>query len=177
MSRFVRIEVNVETLVDELYAYVTDPPAVRRNREYAVLRELGGPVKSAVRRNWEHLVRRDWSTLKGPGTLGLNPEVLEVMRLDGVQRREDVAAYVSWSLTTCMTAAPRAKRRLPVGRLTRREAEVLRLVAEGLTDPQVAERLYLSPRTVGQHLRSIYNKLGVSTRLAATRFALEHGLT
>ncbi|HEX5506225.1 MAG TPA: response regulator transcription factor, partial [Thermomicrobiales bacterium] len=63
----------------------------------------------------------------------------------------------------------------PAG-LSAREVEVLRLVAEGLTDAQVAERLYLSPRTVGQHLRSVYNKLGVSSRLAATRFALEHGL-
>ena len=53
---------------------------------------------------------------------------------------------------------------------------MLRLVAQGLTDVQVTERLHLSPRTVGQHLRSIYNKLGVSTRLAATRFALERGL-
>ncbi len=53
---------------------------------------------------------------------------------------------------------------------------MLRLVTTGLTIALVAERLFLSPRTVGQHLRSIYNKLGVSTRLAATRFALEHGL-
>ena len=53
---------------------------------------------------------------------------------------------------------------------------MLRLVAEGLPDAQVAERLFLSPRTVGQHLRSIYNKLGVATRLAAARFALEHHL-
>jgi DNA-binding CsgD family transcriptional regulator len=63
----------------------------------------------------------------------------------------------------------------PAG-LTPREIEVLRLVAEGLTDAQVAERLFLSPRTVSQHLRSIYNKLGVSSRAAATRFAIEHGL-
>jgi hypothetical protein len=40
---FVRIEVDVETLVDELHAYVADSPAVRRKREYPVLRELGGP--------------------------------------------------------------------------------------------------------------------------------------
>ena len=53
---------------------------------------------------------------------------------------------------------------------------MLRLVAEGLTDAQVAERLFLSRRTVNQHLRSIYNKLGVSTRAAATRFAVERGL-
>jgi class 3 adenylate cyclase len=62
------------------------------------------------------------------------------------------------------------------GGLSAREIEVLRLVAEGLTDAQVAERLFLSRRTVNQHLRSIYNKLGVSTRAAATRFAVEHGL-
>jgi ATP/maltotriose-dependent transcriptional regulator MalT len=63
----------------------------------------------------------------------------------------------------------------PAG-LTAREVEVLRLVAEGLTDAQVAEHLFLSPRTVNGHLRAIYGKLGVATRAAATRFALEHGL-
>jgi DNA-binding CsgD family transcriptional regulator len=60
--------------------------------------------------------------------------------------------------------------------LTDREAEVLRLVAQGLTNAQAAERLFLSPRTVDFHLRSIYGKLGVSSRAAATRFALEHHL-
>jgi DNA-binding NarL/FixJ family response regulator len=64
----------------------------------------------------------------------------------------------------------------PAG-LSTREVDVLRLVAQGLTNQQVAERLYLSPRTVEQHLRSIYNKLGVSTRAAATRFAIEHRLS
>ncbi len=64
----------------------------------------------------------------------------------------------------------------PAG-LSVREVEVLRLVAQGMTDAEAAERLFLSPRTVGQHLRSIYNKLGVSSRTAATRFAVEHGLT
>jgi DNA-binding CsgD family transcriptional regulator len=63
----------------------------------------------------------------------------------------------------------------PAG-LTPREVEVLRLVAAGLTDAQVAERLSLSPRTVTTHLTSIYNKLSVSSRLAAARFALDHRL-
>ena len=71
--------------------------------------------------------------------------------------------------------APSSPAAYPAG-LSAREAEVLRLVAAGLTNAQVAERLYLSPRTVDQHLRSIYTKLGVSSRSAATRFALEHGL-
>jgi predicted ATPase/DNA-binding CsgD family transcriptional regulator len=60
--------------------------------------------------------------------------------------------------------------------LSYRELEVLTLAAEGLTDAQVAERLYLSPRTVGQHLRSVYRKLGVSSRTAASREAARRGL-
>jgi DNA-binding CsgD family transcriptional regulator/tetratricopeptide (TPR) repeat protein len=60
--------------------------------------------------------------------------------------------------------------------LTPREVEVLGLVAEGLTNPQVARRLFLSPRTVQRHLNSVYRKLGVSSRTAATRLALEHDL-
>jgi len=61
-------------------------------------------------------------------------------------------------------------------RLTSREVEVLGLVATGLTNAQVAKELFLSPRTVQRHLNSIYHKLGVSSRTAATRFAVEYGL-
>jgi predicted ATPase/DNA-binding CsgD family transcriptional regulator len=70
-------------------------------------------------------------------------------------------------------AAPATER--PDG-LTRRELEVLGLVAEGLTDAQVAERLVVSLRTVNAHLRSIYRKLDVRSRSAATRYAVEHRL-
>jgi len=59
--------------------------------------------------------------------------------------------------------------------LTPREVEVLALVAEGLTDADVAERLVVSIRTVHAHLRSIYRKLDIHSRSAATRYALEHG--
>ncbi len=61
----------------------------------------------------------------------------------------------------------------PAG-LTAREVEILRLVVQGLTDAQVAEQLVISPRTVNWHLTSIYSKLGVSSRAAATRYAIEH---
>ncbi|MFO7572115.1 MAG: tetratricopeptide repeat protein [Gaiellaceae bacterium] len=60
--------------------------------------------------------------------------------------------------------------------LTARELEVLALVAEGLTDAEVAERLVVSIRTVHAHLRSIYRKIDVRSRSAATRYALEHGV-
>ncbi len=60
--------------------------------------------------------------------------------------------------------------------LTTREVEVLRVVAQGLTNEQVAERLVISPRTVDTHLTSIYSKIRVSSRAAATRYAIEHHL-
>lgn len=61
-------------------------------------------------------------------------------------------------------------------RLTTREVEVLRLVAQGLTDAQIGEQLIISPRTVNTHLTSIYRKIGVSSRSTATRYAMEHHL-
>ncbi|HUG14492.1 MAG TPA: AAA family ATPase [Thermomicrobiales bacterium] len=63
----------------------------------------------------------------------------------------------------------------PAG-LSAREVEVLRLAAQGLTNVQIGEQLFLSPRTVEHHLRSVYQKLDVSSRAAATRFAVEHDL-
>jgi len=63
----------------------------------------------------------------------------------------------------------------PAG-ITSREKEVLGLVAAGMTSAQIAKELFVSPRTVEAHITSIYHKLGVSSRSAATRFALEHGL-
>lgn len=74
-------------------------------------------------------------------------------------------------------SAPSVKRPIPYpDGLTAREVEVLRLVAQGLPDTQVAERLVISPRTVNTHLKSIYGKIQVSSRSAATRYAIEHHL-
>ncbi|HUS15165.1 MAG TPA: LuxR C-terminal-related transcriptional regulator [Chloroflexia bacterium] len=60
--------------------------------------------------------------------------------------------------------------------LTAREVAVLRLMAQGLTNKQIGDQLVISPHTVGTHLRAIFDKLGVTTRAAATRYALEHHL-
>ena len=60
--------------------------------------------------------------------------------------------------------------------LTPRQVEVLRLVARGMTNNEIAETLFLSRRTVHAHLRSIFHKLGVGHRSAATRYAIQHGL-
>jgi DNA-binding NarL/FixJ family response regulator len=80
------------------------------------------------------------------------------------------------NLRAAMRWSSGASPRRACGGLTTREAEVPRLVADGLNDPQVAEQLFISRRTVHAHLRSIYQKLGVTTRTAATRFALENDL-
>lgn len=60
--------------------------------------------------------------------------------------------------------------------LTPREVEVLRLVAQGLTNAQIANQLVLSPLTINTYVRSIYRKLGIRSRSAATRYVMEHGL-
>ena len=62
------------------------------------------------------------------------------------------------------------------GNLTARQAEVLRLLADGLTNKEIAARLYLSPGTVERHLATIYRKLGLGGRVDAARYAVEHGL-
>jgi predicted ATPase/DNA-binding CsgD family transcriptional regulator len=77
-----------------------------------------------------------------------------------------------------VTSVPRSDtgaRRHEYG-LTPREVEVVRMVASGLTDAQIAARLVISPRTVGKHLQSIYDKLQLPSRSAATRWAIEHRL-
>jgi predicted ATPase/DNA-binding CsgD family transcriptional regulator len=91
--------------------------------------------------------------------------------------KEAIEYAISPEIPSATTSAPEQPSPSgPPAGLTAREVEVLALVATGLTNAQVAERLYLSPRTVQRHLNSVYHKIGVSSRTAATRFALEHGL-
>jgi predicted ATPase/DNA-binding CsgD family transcriptional regulator len=91
-------------------------------------------------------------------------------------RRAIVEATAIPSDPSVATARAAPPGRAPGLDLTAREAEVLRLVATGLTDAQVAERLVLSTRTVSSYLSSIYGKLNVRSRSAATRLAIERGL-
>ncbi len=82
------------------------------------------------------------------------------------------------ALATLAPVSEQVARSLPSAQalLTRREREVLQLLAEGLTNPQIAERLVVSLPTVSTHVASIFNKLGVTSRAAATRYAVEHHL-
>jgi HD-GYP domain-containing protein (c-di-GMP phosphodiesterase class II) len=67
------------------------------------------------------------------------------------------------------------RREGPAG-LTQREVEVLRLLARGLSNKEIAERLVISPKTVGNHVEHIYGKIACSNRAAAGLFAMRHGL-
>ncbi|HKG24968.1 MAG TPA: response regulator transcription factor [Thermomicrobiales bacterium] len=60
--------------------------------------------------------------------------------------------------------------------LSPREHEIMLLLIEGLTDKEIGAALGISPRTVTTHVTSIYNKLGVFSRVAATTYAFRHGL-
>jgi HD-GYP domain-containing protein (c-di-GMP phosphodiesterase class II) len=69
-----------------------------------------------------------------------------------------------------------ARRREGPAGLTRREVEVLVLLARGLSNKAIAAELVVSPKTVGHHIEHIYRKIGSSTRAAASLFAMQHGL-
>jgi DNA-binding NarL/FixJ family response regulator len=90
-----------------------------------------------------------------------------------VTRRAHAAYYTQLSTASSSTAMHPPISGLD---LTPREMEVLRLLAHGLTSAQIAERLVIGLVTVNSHVRSIYSKLGVTSRAAATRYALEHQL-
>jgi DNA-binding CsgD family transcriptional regulator len=93
-------------------------------------------------------------------------------------------ALAAQGMTEMLISAPTEPPSIPPGKtspaypsgLTAREVEVLRLVAQGLSDAKVAEHLAISPRTVNGHLTSIYSKIQVSSRAAATRYAIEQRL-
>ena len=72
-------------------------------------------------------------------------------------------------------APPEASADRPGG-LTRRQVEVLRLVAGGLTPREIADQLFISPKTADHHVQRIYTKIGVSNRPAAALWAAKHDL-
>ena len=72
--------------------------------------------------------------------------------------------------------ARRPMRALPHG-LTRREYEVLTLVADGRSNREIGAALFISDRTVARHLTNIYNKIGVTSRTQAARYAIDQHIT
>lgn len=87
---------------------------------------------------------------------------------------DGAAAYARHQLELARRV-PTARPERPGG-LSRREVEVLRLLADGRTAREIAAQLYISARTAEHHVQHVYTKIGVSGRAAATRWALTHGV-
>lgn len=87
----------------------------------------------------------------------------------GASHEADVAAALMRSLGAKGRAGPKT-----VGLLSRRELDVLRLLAEGLSNREIAERLFISPKTAEHHVSRVYAKLGVSTRAEAAAYAVRN---
>jgi DNA-binding NarL/FixJ family response regulator len=136
---------------------------------------VGGPT-SAVRAQARERERTERRLAAARASLG-EREARQAW-VDGEALVWEAAA--AEGLTACRASGiakngSRSVERLPAG-LTGREVEVLRLVAEGKTNREIADALVLSHKTVKRHLDNIFNKLGVSSRTAATAFALRTGI-
>ena len=110
-----------------------------------------------------------------PHRAALDRERAEARLLaEGREGRHDVDAVRAVLSAAGHRVTPQA-RSLPAG-LSGREAEVLGLVARGLSNAEIADRLSISRRTAEHHVQHIYLKIGASSRAAATLFAVEHDL-
>jgi HD-GYP domain-containing protein (c-di-GMP phosphodiesterase class II) len=88
---------------------------------------------------------------------------------------EQAAADAVLAVAGHRKPAPAARAPRPGG-LSQREVEVLRLAAMGLTTREIADRLFISPKTADHHIQHVYTKIGVSTRAAAALWAMQHEL-
>jgi len=105
------------------------------------------------------------------------PALTQDAAIRELQREAEGGRLSPESVSAVLTAAgqPQPATPRPAG-LSERECEVLALLARGLATKQIARQLGISPKTCDHHIQSLYAKAGVSTRAAATLFALEHGL-
>jgi HD-GYP domain-containing protein (c-di-GMP phosphodiesterase class II) len=110
-----------------------------------------------------------------PHRAGLTPEraAQDVLRLSREGRLDGDGVL---AVLAAAGQAQQSKRRDNPAGLSDREVDVLGLAIRGLTNKQIADLLVVSPKTVGHHIQHIYDKIGVSTRVGAALFALQHGL-
>jgi DNA-binding NarL/FixJ family response regulator len=112
------------------------------------------------------------ATYDAAGTSVLLAEAYRALGDETSAAAEDARAEATYERLGAHRQAPE----LPGG-LTRREGEVLALVADGRSNREIGEKLFISDRTVARHLTNIFHKIGVSSRTQAARYALDHGLT
>ena len=146
--------------------------AVRLWGAAEILREvMGAPIFPVYRADYERSVAGARTQLGEQAFAAVWAEG-RIMTPEQAIASQGKAMIPTWPTSATPTKSPTTS---PDG-LSVREVEVLRLLAKGLTDAQIAEQLVLSLHTIHAHLRTIYSKLGVTSRSAATRYAFEHQL-
>ena len=170
------IAICLERLAEVVAAQGEPVWAIRLRAAGEVLREvILAPLPPVERAGYEEMVARTRAQIGEQAFAaawtegrGMTPEQVIAARGSVI-----VPTSISIEPSPPLTAKPSIA--YPDG-LTAREVDVLRLVAQGLADAQIAGQLVISPRTVNSHLTSIYSKIQVSSRAAATRYAMEHRL-
>jgi DNA-binding CsgD family transcriptional regulator len=143
------------------------------------LETLGFPYQEAkARLRWAEVARSDRG-LDGDGLPAKSEAADEARRALIVFDRLGARPMADRArrLLRHLGERPILQRRVASGDLSERELQVVRLVADGLSNAQIAERLFISPRTVTTHLQHIYGRLGLSSRAALIRWVMDRGLT
>jgi DNA-binding CsgD family transcriptional regulator len=138
---------------------------------FAAARELAVAAQSPV---WRARIAHDWAVALAPQPALLH-EANELAMQVGMG---DLVRHTRRELLELRTSAEdpsRAVSSLPDG-LSSREVEVLRLVAQGLSNREIGRQLFISPNTVANHIRAVLQKTGTANRAEATAYAARHGL-
>ncbi len=150
---------------------------------------IGAPIAPVDRASYEHAItsvrmqlgEQDFAEAWTEGQL-LSLEGISVARIK-VMDIQHIVPTSSREIVTVQGIPMPTQQATPARKvvsypddLTAREVDVLRLLAQGCSDTQIAESLIISPRTVNSHVTSIYRKIQVTSRSAATRYAIEHQL-
>jgi DNA-binding CsgD family transcriptional regulator/tetratricopeptide (TPR) repeat protein len=156
------LNLSVWTLAARAYRLAGDEREARLVAERAqrlIERVLTRTLDSGVRQRW----------------LAAQPhrELAEILNAPVHARSRSISPSTLSSVVGPVTVSPRRRH---IGGLSEREVEVLRQVTLGRTNREIAAQLILSEKTVARHLSNIFDKLGVSSRAAATAFALREGL-
>ena len=93
-----------------------------------------------------------------------------------LSREDALAAALTIDLGEADTAPPSGVRPSPPHGLSKREAEVLRLLAAGKSNREIGDFLFISPATAARHVANIYAKLGIDSRVEAAAYAHRHSL-
>jgi len=166
----------VSAWIDGLLARVTGQrgaAAAALSRAADGFAALAMPYEAAVARlDWAEVVAAgEGSDDERAHAVALVTGHLDVLDCLGARPVADRARRLLRRLGARPVSTRRVRR---PGQLSARETEIARLVAEGLSNPEIADRLFISQRTVTTHLQHIYQRLGVGSRTGLTRYVIEH---